>query len=101
MTPTDTYNAQCDYSEITKGVRNHKNLAVTDECLLLYGNGDGGGGPTPRMLEKVGTHMTSPNSSGLTNTAPKAQRGRRAKSRGAIGESRATRSFLRHDMRKD
>jgi alpha-mannosidase len=28
-------------------------LAVTDECLLLYGNGDGGGGPTPRMLEKV------------------------------------------------
>jgi alpha-mannosidase len=53
MTPTDTYNAQCDYSEITKGVRNHKNLSVTDECLMLYGNGDGGGGPTPRMLEKV------------------------------------------------
>jgi alpha-mannosidase len=53
MTPTDTYNAQCDYSELMKGVRGHKNLAVTDKSLLLYGNGDGGGGPTPRMLEKV------------------------------------------------
>jgi alpha-mannosidase len=54
MTPTDTYNAQCDYSELMKGARGHKNLAVTDKSLLLYGNGDGGGGPTPRMLEKVG-----------------------------------------------
>jgi len=54
MTPTDTYNAQCDYSELMKGVRGHKNMAVTDKSLLLYGNGDGGGGPTPRMLEKVG-----------------------------------------------
>lgn len=54
MTPTDTYNAQCDYSELMKGARGHKNMAVTDKSLLLYGNGDGGGGPTPRMLEKVG-----------------------------------------------
>lgn len=29
-------------------------MAVTDECLLLFGNGDGGGGPTSLMLEKVG-----------------------------------------------
>jgi alpha-mannosidase len=41
-----------------KGARGHKNLAVTDKSLLLYGNGDGGGGPTPRMLEKVsGSHL--------------------------------------------
>ena len=39
--------------EILKGVWNNKNLAVTDECLFLFGNGDGGGGPTPMMLEKV------------------------------------------------
>jgi hypothetical protein len=25
----------------------------TDQCLMLFGNGDGGGGPTPTMLEKV------------------------------------------------
>ena len=39
--------------EIVEGVGNNKNLGVTDECLLLFGNGDGGGGPTPRMLSKV------------------------------------------------
>ena len=32
---------------------NHKNLNVTDNALLLFGNGDGGGGPTPPMLEKL------------------------------------------------
>lgn len=40
-------------AEILKGVHSNKNLGVTDECLLLFGNGDGGGGPTPKMLEKV------------------------------------------------
>ena len=39
--------------ELVKGVRNNKNLGVTDQCLMLFGNGDGGGGPTPAMLEKV------------------------------------------------
>lgn len=40
-------------SEIVGGVKNNKNLGVTDQCLMLFGNGDGGGGPTPTMLEKV------------------------------------------------
>jgi alpha-mannosidase len=54
MTPVDTYNAGANYSELLKGAQRNKNLGVTDECLLLFGNGDGGGGPTPRMLNKVG-----------------------------------------------
>jgi alpha-mannosidase len=53
MTPVDTYNGQVDYPELVKGVENNKNLGVTDQCLLLFGNGDGGGGPTPPMLERV------------------------------------------------
>ncbi|ORY20873.1 glycosyl hydrolases family 38 N-terminal domain-domain-containing protein [Naematelia encephala] len=53
MTPTNTYNGQANYSELVDGVRRNKNLEVTDECLLLFGNGDGGGGPTPYMLEKL------------------------------------------------
>nr|XP_019042681.1 hypothetical protein I302_08386 [Kwoniella bestiolae CBS 10118]OCF21611.1 hypothetical protein I302_08386 [Kwoniella bestiolae CBS 10118] len=53
MTPTDTYNAQCDYKDLVKGATKNKNLGVTDECLLLFGNGDGGGGPTPGMLNKL------------------------------------------------
>jgi alpha-mannosidase len=39
--------------EIVKGVSANKNLEVTDQCLFLFGNGDGGGGPTPLMMEKV------------------------------------------------
>jgi alpha-mannosidase len=39
--------------EIVKGSTLHKNLAVTDEYLLLFGNGDGGGGPTGPMLDKL------------------------------------------------
>nr|XP_019002605.1 uncharacterized protein I203_05090 [Kwoniella mangroviensis CBS 8507]OCF66066.1 hypothetical protein I203_05090 [Kwoniella mangroviensis CBS 8507] len=53
MTPTDTYNAQGDYKEVVKGATKNKNLSVTDECLLLFGNGDGGGGPTPHILNKL------------------------------------------------
>nr|XP_019011845.1 uncharacterized protein I206_03951 [Kwoniella pini CBS 10737]OCF50626.1 hypothetical protein I206_03951 [Kwoniella pini CBS 10737] len=53
MTPVDTYNAAGNYKELVKGATKHKNLGVTDECLLLFGNGDGGGGPTPLMLNKL------------------------------------------------
>ena len=53
MSPVGTYNANCDYAEIQKSIWNHKNLADTDQTLLLYGNGDGGGGPNEQHLEKV------------------------------------------------
>ncbi|WWC88253.1 uncharacterized protein L201_003160 [Kwoniella dendrophila CBS 6074] len=53
MTPTDTYNAQANFSELQKGINQNKNLESTDQCLLLFGNGDGGGGPTSLMLEKL------------------------------------------------
>jgi alpha-mannosidase len=53
MTPVDSYNAQANFGEVVKGVENAKTLGSTDQCLLLYGNGDGGGGPTSGMLEKV------------------------------------------------
>ncbi|TYJ52493.1 hypothetical protein B9479_006887 [Cryptococcus floricola] len=53
MTPVDNYNSQCNIDDIRKGVTGHKNLDVTSQALLLFGNGDGGGGPTPPMLEKL------------------------------------------------
>jgi len=55
MTPVDTYNAQITYKELVIGVEKNKNLGVTDQCLILFGNGDGGGGPIPPMLERVGS----------------------------------------------
>ena len=39
--------------ELEKSLWNNKNIADAPESLLLFGNGDGGGGPTPDMLEKV------------------------------------------------
>jgi alpha-mannosidase len=49
-----SYNAQADFGELKKGAENNKNLEVTGDALFLFGNGDGGGGPTAPMLEKVG-----------------------------------------------
>jgi alpha-mannosidase len=53
MTPVNSYNAQCDIDEIRRGQTGNKNLEVTKQALILFGNGDGGGGPTPPMLEKL------------------------------------------------
>lgn len=53
MTPVNNYNSQCNMDDIRRGLTGHKNLEVTAHSLLLFGNGDGGGGPTPPMLEKL------------------------------------------------
>lgn len=54
--------------EMVEGVGNNKNLGVTDECLLLFGNGDGGGGPTPRMLGKVRVSPRTRSDEAVTDT---------------------------------
>ncbi|GMK54493.1 hypothetical protein CspeluHIS016_0110790 [Cutaneotrichosporon spelunceum] len=53
MTPVNNYNSQCNMDDIRRGSTGHKNLEVTNQSLLLFGNGDGGGGPTPPMLEML------------------------------------------------
>ncbi|KAI0061336.1 glycoside hydrolase family 38 protein [Artomyces pyxidatus] len=53
MTPVDTYTAQATVGDIHKGVTNHKNLESTSHSLLVFGNGDGGGGPLAKMLENL------------------------------------------------
>ncbi|KAH9037516.1 glycoside hydrolase family 38 protein [Lactarius pseudohatsudake] len=63
MTPVDTYNAQATADDIQKGLTNHKNLESSSTSLLVFGNGDGGGGPLAKMLESLrrlrGTANTS------------------------------------------
>ncbi len=66
----DTYTAQATVNDVNKGVTNHKvcsvyiglssiqtfffqNLESSDTSLLVFGNGDGGGGPLAKMLENV------------------------------------------------
>ncbi|EJU04489.1 glycoside hydrolase family 38 protein [Dacryopinax primogenitus] len=53
MTPVDTYTAQATVEDVRKGITSHKNLEVTNQSLLVFGNGDGGGGPLEAMLENL------------------------------------------------
>ncbi|GJJ13977.1 hypothetical protein Clacol_008234 [Clathrus columnatus] len=53
MTPVDTYTAQATVADVMKGVSNHKNLESSSTALLVFGNGDGGGGPLAPMLENL------------------------------------------------
>ncbi|KAJ2963578.1 hypothetical protein NQZ79_g1347 [Umbelopsis isabellina] len=49
MAPSETYNAQCTPED----VRNHRDKEYTNSSLLVYGNGDGGGGPLAGMIERL------------------------------------------------
>ncbi|KXS11926.1 glycoside hydrolase family 38 protein [Gonapodya prolifera JEL478] len=51
--PADTYCSQADVKDVTFSVKNNKDLATTSESLLLFGNGDGGGGPNAAMVERL------------------------------------------------
>ncbi|MDR3127850.1 MAG: alpha-mannosidase, partial [Bifidobacteriaceae bacterium] len=51
--PTDTYNGQMTADELNYGCKNYKEQAISDNQIYLYGNGDGGGGPTRQMIAKA------------------------------------------------
>ncbi|KAG6862107.1 hypothetical protein C0995_005917 [Termitomyces sp. Mi166 len=53
MTPVDTYTAQATVGDVNKGQNNHKNMESSQAALLVFGNGDGGGGPLVKMLENL------------------------------------------------
>ena len=74
----DTYTAQATVGDVNKGLTNHKvgyffilsvkislifsltqNLESSDTALLVFGNGDGGGGPLAKMLENVRLSLPS------------------------------------------
>lgn len=49
--PADTYNARMEPLELAAHVRNFRDHDRASRGLYVYGYGDGGGGPTERMLE--------------------------------------------------
>lgn len=51
--PADTYNATASVREVVYGVDNFKDHERANESYMLFGYGDGGGGPTPGMLEQI------------------------------------------------
>ncbi|KAG1675632.1 Alpha-mannosidase 2C1 [Nymphon striatum] len=50
--PADSYEANIKVDEILKTVRNLLDKGRVNNSMLLYGYGDGGGGPTDLMLER-------------------------------------------------
>ncbi|KAI9105902.1 glycosyl hydrolases family 38 N-terminal domain-containing protein [Phlyctochytrium arcticum] len=53
FSPADTYTAQATVKEVCLAVKNNKDKAYSNQSLLLFGNGDGGGGPNIPMLERL------------------------------------------------
>ncbi|KAJ3391538.1 Alpha-mannosidase 2C1 [Lobulomyces angularis] len=51
--PADTYCAQVTPKEVAFSVSNNKDKEYSDRSLLLFGNGDGGGGPLSSMIERL------------------------------------------------
>jgi alpha-mannosidase len=51
--PADTYNATISPRELDYNARNFRDHDRASRSLLLYGYGDGGGGPTIEMLERA------------------------------------------------
>jgi alpha-mannosidase len=51
--PADTYNAVATIAQLRENARNFKDNDRSHHSLMLFGFGDGGGGPTKRMLETL------------------------------------------------
>jgi alpha-mannosidase len=51
--PADTYNAEAEVAEMRRNARDYRDHAFSRRSLLVFGYGDGGGGPTPAMLETL------------------------------------------------
>jgi alpha-mannosidase len=51
--PEDTYNSMADVAALLKAANDSQSLAHSQTSLLVYGYGDGGGGPTRGMLETL------------------------------------------------
>ncbi len=63
--PTDNYNCDASLTEVLRNITNFKDKERANECYLLFGWGDGGGGPTEDMLERL---RRMKNVSGLPET---------------------------------
>jgi len=51
--PADNYNADGNVRDVLYSMTNYKDLERSNEGYMLFGYGDGGGGPTTAMIEQV------------------------------------------------
>ncbi|KAL8762130.1 MAG: hypothetical protein Q9184_001815 [Pyrenodesmia sp. 2 TL-2023] len=53
MAPDNTYTAAAHFGDVKRTISQHKSMDQDNTGLLVFGYGDGGGGPTFEMLEKL------------------------------------------------
>lgn len=53
MAPAETYTAEAHFGDVKRSITQHKSMDQDPTSLLVFGKGDGGGGPTWEMLEKL------------------------------------------------
>ena len=63
--PADTYVAQCNIDDVQRSKTNYKNKSCNSETVMLYGWGDGGGGPTTMHLERIKRYTQNGGINGL------------------------------------
>ncbi|KAI9748942.1 MAG: Glycoside hydrolase, 38 vacuolar alpha mannosidase [Candelina submexicana] len=53
MAPSNTYTAEAHFGDVRRSVTQHKSMDQDATSLLIFGKGDGGGGPTREHIEKL------------------------------------------------
>ena len=53
MAPAETYTADAHFGDVKRSVTQHKSMDQDNTSLLVFGKGDGGGGPTFQQIEKL------------------------------------------------
>lgn len=51
--PADTYNGDCSVTQLRQHASNYKDFDRGAEAYYIFGYGDGGGGPSPKMIETI------------------------------------------------
>jgi alpha-mannosidase len=53
MPPSETYTAEAHFGDVKRSVEQHKSMDQDATSLLVFGKGDGGGGPLFQHIEKL------------------------------------------------
>jgi alpha-mannosidase len=53
MPPSETYTAEAHFGDVKRSMSQHKSMDQDHTSLLVFGKGDGGGGPTWQHIEKL------------------------------------------------
>ncbi|KAI1756730.1 glycoside hydrolase family 38 protein [Xylaria castorea] len=53
MPPSETYTAEAHFGDVNRSISQHKSMDQDHTSLIVFGKGDGGGGPTWQHIEKL------------------------------------------------